>query len=159
MAKLLPLILLLVGLGAGVGAGFALRPVPEADAAEAPSTPAPPPPPVERAYADKGDFVRLSNQFLVPLVTDDRVRGLVVLSISLEVAPGQGSDVHALEPKLRDAFLQVLFDHANSGGFAGAFTGASAMTRLRAAVREAGQGVLGPTLREVLILDLVRQDS
>ena len=154
MGKLIPLILLLVGLGAGVGAGLALRPVPEAEAA------APGPVATARVQDDrKGDFVRLNNQFLIPLVTDGRVRGMVILSLSLEVTQGQSSDVYALEPKLRDAFLQVLFDHANAGGFAGSFTGASAMSRLREALREAGSGVLGPTLREVLILDLVRQDS
>ena len=151
MAKLIPLILALLGLGAGVGAGFALRPEPAApDAAEAAARP---------AAEGTSEFVRLNNQFVIPVVQDGRVRAMVILSLSLEMRQGGGAAVFSLEPKLRDAFLQVLFDHANAGGFSGAFTGASAMATLREALRETGRSVLGPDLREVLIIDMVRQDS
>jgi hypothetical protein len=156
MRKLLPLLLALVGLLGGLGAGLAMRPAPdpeteaEAVAAEPVAVPAP---------AEPGEFVPLSNHFVVPLVEGGRVRSMVVVSLSLEVDPGSAAAVRGLEPKLRDLFLQVLFDHANAGGFGGAFTAASPMNSLRIALREAAAGVVGPALRDTLIVDIMRQDS
>ncbi len=157
MRKLLPLLLALLGLLAGLGAGLALRPADDpaagTEAAAETATPVAPQP------AEPGEFVPLSNHFVVPLVEGGRVRSLVVVSLSLEVDPGSAAAVRGLEPKLRDLFLQVLFDHANAGGFGGAFTAASPMNSLRSALREAAAGVLGPALRDTLIVDIMRQDS
>lgn len=169
MRKLLPLILALSGLGAGIGAGLALRPDPpapeavetaEAAAGEAPAETAPPPMaggdhPAEGAP----EYVKLNNQFVVPVVTGGRVTALVVLSVSLQVGPGMREEVFAREPRLRDAFLQVLFDHANAGGFDGVFTSAENLRRLRMALLEAAQRVLGATAGDILITDMMRQES
>jgi len=83
----------------------------------------------------------------------------VILSISLEVTPGSTESVYAMEPKLRDIFLRVLFDHANAGGFRGAFTQSNTMDVLRSALREAAAATLGKALSDVLIIDIVRQDT
>lgn len=146
MKLLLPLVLVLVGLGAGVGAGFWFRPEGEA-------------PVVVQADLGANDFLRMSNQFVVPIVAEGRVRAMVVLSLSLETRPGNSEEVFAREPRLRDTFLQTLFDHANMGGFEGNFTQSGSMTLLRSALRETGQEVLGDILQDVLILDIVRQDT
>ena len=53
----------------------------------------------------------------------------------------------------------MLFDHANAGGFAGGFTGEGPIEELRAALRESARAVLGPDARDVLILDIARQDA
>jgi hypothetical protein len=160
MAKLLPLLLALVGLLGGLGAGFAMKPVPEPEpadpAAESALAPAGATP---SAPVGAGEFVAMANHFVVPLVDGERVRSLIVVSLSLEVEPGTAPAIRAVEPRLRDGFLQVLFDHANAGGFGGAFTAASPMHSLRAALREVAGGVVGPGLRDVLITDIIRQDS
>ena len=82
----------------------------------------------------------------------------MVLSLSLETVPGLTETVFAHEPKLRDLFLQVMFDHANMGGFQGAFTQSSNLETLRRALREVAQAQLGPDVTNVLIVDIVRQD-
>ena len=105
------------------------------------------------------DYVKLNNQFVIPVVENGRVAALVILSLSLEVPPGGSDTVFAAEPKLRDAFLRVLFDHANSGGCSGSFTEGAALAPLRTALLEAGQTVLGAKLTAVLIGDIVRQDN
>ncbi len=151
MRKLLPLLLILIGIGAGAGAGFALRPTPQTDGAEAPVD--------FKAPAKPSDFVRINNQFIVPVVEGGRVASLVVLALSVEVDQGTNQTVYAREPRLRDAFLQVLFDHANAGGFRGNFTESSAMVSLRQALRETAQQVVGPTVQDVLITDFARQDN
>ena len=155
LGKLLPVLMVLVGLGIGLGAGLALRPAPE-EVAQPEEAPAPAPrQPTEPA----GDFFRLNNQFIVPVLEDGRITALVILSLSVEVEPGTSDSIFNVEPRLRDAFLQVMFDHANAGGFTGAFTSASTLGTLRSALREAARSILGPTARDVLIIDLVRQDS
>ncbi len=60
---------------------------------------------------------------------------------------------------MRDAFLQVLFDHANVGGFNGSFTDGTNLLTLRTSLKEAGGLILGPAIRDVLITDIARQDS
>ena len=159
MGKLIPIILALVGLGAGAGAGIFLRPAPEPaeHGAEGEA------PPAEHAAEESPetlhDYVKLSNQFVVPVVEAGRVASLVILSVSLEVELGKTEEVYAKEPKIRDAFLQVLFDHANSGGFRGTFTDGSNMVLLRRALNETAQKAMGSVVTDVLITDIVRQDS
>ena len=104
------------------------------------------------------EYVKLNNQFVVPIVRDGQVASMVILALSLEVSVGGTEQVYAMEPKLRDVFLQVLFDHANSGGFSGDFTESKNMVVLRDALREAAIKVLGANLTDVLIIDIARQD-
>lgn len=167
MRVLLPLVFLLLGLGGGVGAGLVLAPsVPEVPEIAQPCGPAPTDESGTEAHAGEAqegtaghEYVRLNNQFVVPLLTDGEVDALVMLSLSVEVPAGRKEEVTGVEPRLRDIFLQVLFDHANVGGFDGLYTAQSAMRGLRGALRSAAQDALGPLVVDVLITDLIRQDQ
>lgn len=166
MGKILPIILALIGLGGGLGAGIALRPDPTEVVEINPCGD-------DAANHDqeisnhangsatqegKLDYVKMNNQFVVPVVSDAKVNALVVLSISLEVAAGGQEIIYEREPKLRDAFLQVLFNHANAGGFEGTFTNGRNMSILRDALQETAVKTLGSVVSDVLIVDIVRQD-
>ncbi len=166
---LLPLILGLVGLGGGVGAGLFLMPEPEPEMAADEGTcacaegvsaalPDAESDAADPALPDGREFARLNNQFVIPVVEDGAVGSLVVLSLSLEVLSGSQQDVYSQEPRIRDAFLEVLFDHANGGGFSGAFTSSANLRGLRDALRERAQQTLGTLVTDVLIVDIVRQD-
>lgn len=164
MAKLLPVIMLIIGLGGGIGAGIFLAPTPEpAEMADGDAS-------MENKEEEKedeiaegeevipNDFIKINNQFVIPIVEREQLTALVVMSLTLEAKPGMTGKVHNFEPKLRDAFLQVLFDHANMGGFRGAFTSSEIMDPLRNALKEEGQRYLGKDLIDVLILEVTRQD-
>ena len=174
---LIPILLALIGVGIGAGAGFALRPdhtemVDAQDISamakgeenhdmrqnkesrqkddlkvEA-----------EDSVAQDHEYVKLNNQFVIPIVSDELVDALVVLSLSIEAMEGETDRIYTLEPKLRDAFLQVLFDHANIGGFRGEFTNANNMDVLRHALTETAKNIAGETVASVLITDIARQD-
>lgn len=178
MKKLLLPLMVLLGLGLGVGAGLLLRPaLPEAPPvvndipgeAEGGAHPPPSEPQKDGAATEGGhgsgdneaatEFVKLNNQFIVPVISKDQNQALMILSMSLEVTTGESEKVFAREPKLRDAFLQILFDHANAGGFDGNFTSSAKMDVLRAALLETAQKFLGPVVSDVLIVDIVRQES
>lgn len=157
--KLLPVILLFIGAGAGVGAGIFLRPEPEPVAVPMDDETAK----VEaEEKEDEGplehEYFKMSNQFVVPVIKEDQVQALVVLSLSVEVPIGQKDAIYSKEPKLRDSFLQVLFDHANIGGFDGAFTNANNLAVLRGALREVAQKDMGEQVNDVLIVEIARQD-
>ncbi|WP_204112703.1 flagellar basal body-associated FliL family protein [Shimia biformata] len=167
LAKVLPVVLALLGTGAGVGAGIVLKKPADAEFVQI------------DPCGDVGDkhgtkeknsdgknkdgshheFVKLNNQFVVPVVTDEVVSALILLSVSLEVEYGGNETVFSLEPKLRDALLQEMFDHANMGGFRGAFTNSSNLDVLRMSLREAARSVAGDIVRDVLITDIARQDT
>jgi hypothetical protein len=170
MKKLLPLLMLLLGTGAGVGAGVFLRPDPApsdeagADAAEHEAG-------AEKSSHDDGDahgdpstgsgkeYVKLSNQFVVPLVDRDRIASMVVMTLSVEAPAGQSDAVFAIEPKIRDAFLRVLFDHAAIGGFRGAFLNNENLDIIRRNLVSAARTQLGTDLiSDVLIFEIARQD-
>mmetsp|Transcript_12729 Transcript_12729/g.20260 ORF Transcript_12729/g.20260 Transcript_12729/m.20260 type:complete len:161 (+) Transcript_12729:3578-4060(+) len=159
MKKLLPLILLLVGSGAGVGAGIYLRPEPDpVIAGDGTETVSVEMEEAKQAEAIDHEYVKMNNQFVVPVVDGTQVSALVVMSLSLEVPAGQKDAIYAKEPKLRDSFLQILFDHANIGGFDGAFTNANNLDVLRGALREVAQKDMGDQITDVLIVEIARQD-
>ncbi len=162
MRKILPIVLALVGLGGGIGAGLMLRPEPETPEAAHDLEEDPAATTEDDAHGDEAtapEYVKLNNQFVVPVVDQGRVSAMVVLSLSLEVAAGSTETVYQREPKLRDAFLQVLFDHANVGGFSGSFTDGANLVVLRGSLKEAAAQILGTVVKDVLITDIARQDS
>lgn len=177
MTKLLiPLILLIVGVGGGVGAGLFLAPPPEEPETMAVGPCGDLPPdahgaaddhaaPAEHVAEDDEDaeptheYVKLNNQFIVPVVEDGKVSSLVVMSLSVEVPVGISDSIFAAEPKLRDGFLEVMFNHANIGGFSGNFTSSANMRVLREELLRSAQAAVGSRVSDVLIIDFVRQDA
>ena len=165
MKKILPVLMLLLGSAAGVGAGVFLRPAPT----EVPAN--------EEEIAEKSDentkegvekddlpiagkeYVKLSNQFVVPIVEKDRVASMVVMTLSVEAPEGQSQSVYDLEPKIRDVFLRILFDHAAIGGFRGAFLNNENLDVVRRNLRDGAIKTFGEDLiSDVLIFEIARQD-
>lgn len=157
MKKILPLLLIILGIGAGGAAGFVLRPEPEPVIEEEEMV-------TEEAVKPEVDpdtliYVKLNNQFVVPVVENDKVTALVVLSISLETSEDQTELIFAREPKIRDEFLRVLFDHAYSGGFSGAFTASPNLDSLSKQLLGVAQKAINDIVTDVLITDILRQDN
>jgi len=167
MKLLLPIVLLVLGTGAGVGAAIAMKPPPE----EASDSEAVACLPTEQlkgteeempAAAPMEDipveFVELENQFVIPVISNEEIASMVVVSLSLEVPLGGRDPIVEIEPKLRDVFLRAMFDHANIGGFSGNFTSSSNMRILRGDLLRQAKNLLGDAVRDVLIIEIVRQD-
>lgn len=159
MRLVLILLLVFVGAGAGLFAGITLKPAPEecppeehcdGHGAEAAKDP--------HDKADASGFAALNRQFVVPILREGRVASLIVCSLAIEVPEAATQAVFAAEPKLRDAFLEVLFVHASTGGFDGDFTARQSMADLKDLLKQAAAPIVGPDLRDVLITEIVRQD-
>ena len=158
MRLILPILLILIGTGAGVGAGVFLRPPPPEPEKQAEGSQEEPQQYEEADSTVERDYVKLNNQFVVPVVEQGEVSSLVVMALSVEIEPGYREDIFRREPKLRDSFLQVLFDHANVGGFRGSFTDNNTLDVLRASLREVAIRDAGDHVKDVLILEIARQD-
>lgn len=154
MQKLLALVLVLFGISTGVAAGLYFQPI----------APSPLDSPEDAEINDRydtakdADFLRLNNQFLVPLIDDKTVKSMVALSIELEIEPGSKDGLYVKEPKLRDSFLQIMFDHANAGGFTGRFTDSTNMDVLRRSLLDSAKLITQNQVISVLITDIARQD-
>jgi len=172
--RFLPVVLAVLGLAIGTGTGLMLKPPAEKKANGAGKTANSKKPTDAKPAAGDGspasdggkgpakigavEFVKLNNQFVVPIIEKGKVAALVVMSLTIEIKAGKSDIVYNLEPKLRDAFLQVLFNHANSGGFSGEFTSGPKMTDLRSALLATAKKTLGPLVSRVLVTEIVRQD-
>lgn len=164
MKKLLPIILAILGLGAGAAGGMFLKPVPEQPTTDETIEKQEDDETLRRSEQSPTDedlayeYVKMNNQFVVPVVHGAKVTALIVMSLSIEIASGNKETVFEVEPKLRDSFLQVMFNHANAGGFDGVFTEGEKMSDLRGSLFEAAREILGEVATDILIFDIVRQD-
>ncbi len=171
MGKLLPVLLVLIGIGGGGGAGYVLRPAPveqpASETGEAHETDAHSADSHDGGHKDDGHseeadlpaYVKLNNQFIVPVVYQDEVSALVVLSLTLETTADATTSLYNQEPKIRDMALRVLFNHAYSGGFDGHFTTPEKLDVLRMNLRDAVNELSGGKVHDVLITDIIRQDT
>lgn len=148
---LIPIVLGIIGTAGGVGAAKFLVAQNLTSDTQACSDPSPSEPVISVEYA------KLNNQFIIPVLQDGKIGSLVVASLSVEIPQGQSETIYKIEPKLRDLFLQVLFEHANLGGFAGTFTKSDTMENLRERLLEAAKSA-APQISGVLITDIARQD-
>nr|WP_174818437.1 flagellar basal body-associated protein FliL [Ruegeria atlantica] len=164
---MIPVIFLIVGLGAGIGAGLAFAPAKKPETAVAEEKAVKEDKAAgkktgkskEKGEAKSFEYLKMTKQFVVPVVKDDQIEAMVTLSLSLEANPAITETYYAIEPKLRDGFLQVLFDHANTGGFDGAFTESGNLDVLRKSLLEVARKEFGDDVSKVLILSVNRQDS
>ncbi len=166
---LLPLVLLLLGTGAGVGAALFSAPQAEESAAQIDN---PCGEMIDHTSNDSTDekddhgessaianeYAKLNNQFIVPILENGMVSAMVVVSLSIEVAAGNKEPIFLAEPKLRDSFLQAMFDHANIGGFSGNFTSGQNLRPLRQDLMKRAKSIVPGVAKDVLIIDIVRQD-
>jgi flagellar protein FliL len=159
---LLPVLSLIVGLGGGGAAAIMLAPAApeehEADDGHAETA-------EEGAEAHDGEeddgpteIVKLPNQFVVPVIINKSVRSMVILTVALEVEQGQADFVRTLEPKLRDTFLDELFNLAAMGGFGDELISRKTLEIVRAALSQRARDVLRQKTVTVLVTDMARQD-
>lgn len=168
--KLLPVVFILLFGGAGVAAGLILKPDVAPKLAEAnpcgdePNATDKSAKVMAEGKSDKPEevsfeYVKLNNQFIVPVIKNEVVKSVAIIALSLEVKTGTKEAVYAVEPKIRDVFLQALFDHASLGGFDGAFATTENLMRIRRALKESANDVLGDIVNDVLVTDIARQDN
>lgn len=163
MGKLLILLAFaLIGIGGGVGAGYFLKPPP----AESPGTDH-----ADDAHADKpaapegghgtageSSYVKIGRQMIIPVVEARETQALMLFELAVDVPAEDAGTVHAMEPRLRDAFLRELFRMSHTGAFMKNYTDEHVIEELRRNLTRAAREHLHLDSAEVLILDVMRQE-
>lgn len=165
LKKIMPLLALILGLAGGGAAAIFLAPPPddqpmsqnEATTPDALSETSSDD--LQDGASDSFEIVKLPSQFVVPVIMDNRVRAMVILTVALEVEVGQGDRVRALEPKLRDEFLAELFSLAALDGFKDEMISRKTLELVKRALSVRSSEVLGLQNVNVLVTDMARQDA
>jgi len=174
MKPVLAAILVLLGLAGGAGLGLHFK-----RAAGEAEAPAPRSPGDAAAVANRGDdaeggdsapepdpamagegsnYIAIGPQIVIPVVEGRETRALMMFEIALDVASDESEMVYALEPRLRDAFLRELFEMSHTGAFMTTYTDHRVIRELRDKLLAAARQHLGQRVRDVLILDVMRQE-
>ena len=170
MQKIIALVIVLFGVGGGLALGVALRPGdaapgPDDAAADAGSAEAA----VERGGTESGaadegeagadrDYVKIGRQIIIPVVKEGETQALMLFDLALDVPRSMTERTYAAEPRLRDAFLRELFEMSYTGAFSSTYTDERVIEELREKLRAAARRLLGDSVAEVLILDIMRQE-
>ena len=104
------------------------------------------------------NYYKFSRQFIVPVINDDGLKSVVLLDLNLEMDESAAEAFYVREPKLRDVLMEELLDLANEGRFNGRLTNRRNLQLVRMDLLNAVQDVSGGEIRDVLILDIMRQD-
>lgn len=162
MKKMIPVLLVLIGVAGGLGAGVFLKPQP--DGAEVSETTAPSEATESDMSRENGGapanraFVKVGRQTIIPVLEDGQTRALMMFELAVDVPAARANVVHEMEPRLRDAFLRELFQMSYTGAFLTNFTDDRVIEELRRNLTRAARQQIGDDAREVLILDVMRQE-
>ena len=109
------------------------------------------------ARADR-EYVRIGRQIIIPVVNKGETQALMLFDLAIAVPRIMAERTQAAEPRLRDAFLRVLFEMSYTGAFSSTYTDERVVDELRGKLRAAARRLVGDAVDEVLILDIMRQE-
>ena len=75
----------------------------------------------------------------------------------MDVLPKDKSKLEHYKPKLRDLFLQIMFQHSHAGAFSGNYTESERLIALRRNLIQVVEGNLDIELKDLLIKDVAWQ--
>lgn len=110
------------------------------------------------AYDGDIEFIKFKRQFVVPVLSNDEVDALILLNIGLEVPASQRDEMFRFEPRFRDAFIRELLQLSDLGYFDAELTSPDTYEVLRETMLRAAHDISKEGVKDVLILDLSRQD-
>lgn len=111
----------------------------------------------EVAESDR-DYVKIGRQIIIPIVSEGDTRALMLFDLALDVPSSMTERTYAVVPRIRDAFLSELFEMSYTGAFSNTYTDERIIEELRGKLRAAARRIMGNSVREVLILDIMRQE-
>jgi hypothetical protein len=147
MKRSLAVIGVVLGLAVGGGAGSYWYMAPAGDAA------------ASLLRSEHHAFIDMERKFVVPLVRGNRVRSLVVVDLRLEVRSAAETRAQELKPKIRDLFLDTLYEMAVAGAFDGDLYSNNVQGEMRTRLLEDAMQVLQDDATAILISELLRQDQ
>lgn len=103
-------------------------------------------------------YYKFSREFVVPLLENDKVKSLVILNINLEAEADVSGKLFSMEPKLRDNIMTTLINLSNDGVTLEEITDVHSYETIRSSILENLHKVVASGIKNVLILDVAKQD-
>lgn len=103
-------------------------------------------------------YYRFTREFVVPIISNERVDSLVILNLNLEVDNSVSDKLFSMEPKIRDNIMTTLIKLSNDGDTLHSLTDVENYETIRALILANLQDVISDGIRNVLILDMAKQD-
>ncbi|MGB3627517.1 MAG: hypothetical protein WA989_16935, partial [Henriciella sp.] len=109
---------------------------------------------------ENGDvtYHNFTREFVVPIIRNEQVVSLVILNLNLEVDNSISGKLFSMEPKLRDNIMTTLIGISNDGKTFNSMTEIENYEYIRATVLKNLQDKVATEIRNVLIMDMARQD-
>ncbi len=104
------------------------------------------------------DYFKFSREFVVPIIRDGKVASLIILNINLEVDGSLTDELFSLEPKIRDNIMTTLVQLSNDGSTLVAISDVQNYESIRATLLMNLGKVVPSGIRNVLIVDMGKQD-
>lgn len=124
----------------------------------------------EKKAAKKGDkydkaassgesaYYKFSREFVIPIMRGGQVKSLVILHLSLETDPSISEQLFTEEPKLRDNIMTTLIELSNDGRTLEELTTVNNYETIRAMVLMNLNDAVSDQIKNVLIVDVAKQD-
>ena len=114
-------------------------------------------------YAKSGgsgstEYYKFSREFVVPVMRNDQVKSLVILHINLEADSSTVEDLFSEEPKLRDNIMTTLIGLSNDGRTLEEPTQIDNYELIRSMVLMNLKDSVSDGIKNVLIVDMAKQD-
>jgi hypothetical protein len=104
-------------------------------------------------------YLKFKRQFVIPVMKNQKVGGLVIMNFNLELNEDAGDQVFSQEPKLRDAYMRILLQMSSEGAFDGDLVSPATYEQLRYNLLTASSKIIDEGVEDLLILDIVKQDN
>ena len=110
--------------------------------------------------ASSGDsaYYKFSREFVVPIMRTGQVKSLVIIHISLETDSATSEKLFSEEPKLRDNIMTTLIELSNDGRTLVDLTNVNNYETIRAMILMNLQDSISDKIKNVLIVDIAKQD-
>jgi len=110
--------------------------------------------------ASSGDsaYYKFSREFVVPIMRGGQVKSLVILHISLETDPETSDNLFTEEPKLRDNIMTTLIELSNDGRTLEELTNVNNYETIRSMILMNLNDAISDGIKNVLIVDVAKQD-
>lgn len=103
-------------------------------------------------------YYKFTREFVVPIIRNGRVSSLVILNLNLEADASMERKLFDMEPKIRDNIMTTLITLSNDGTTFESMTSVKNYEAIRSAVLMNLGSVVKDGIRNVLIVDLAKQD-
>ena len=103
-------------------------------------------------------YYKFSREFVVPIMRGGQVKSLVILHISLETDNATANNLFTEEPKLRDNIMTTLIELSNDGRTLEELTNVSNYETIRSMILMNLNEAISEKIKNVLIVDVAKQD-